>query len=283
MRLTMICMSVVSGLVLGVCGALGLGPSLPDPPETSRFVFTAKDVIPSEIIIVYDNNRFNPRLETQWGFSCVVRGFGKTVLFDTGGDSAILLGNMRKIGIEPFEVEVLVLSHIHGDHTGGVRGFLEANSKVDIYTPVSFPEDFKMALRSAGARIIEISGAEEMLPGVHTTGELGGWIKEQSLVLTTEKGAVVITGCAHPGIEQIVLKANQITGQKSVFLVVGGFHLTGASESRIEAVANGLRRLSVEKASPCHCSGDIARRTFERIFGTNYIECGAGTILKLSP
>ena len=90
--------------------------------------------------IVYDNNRFDPRLRTAWGFSCVVRGLEKTILFDTGGDGRTLLGNMTQLGIEPAEVDIVVLSHIHGDHTGGLERFLEKNPRVIVYSPDACPQ-----------------------------------------------------------------------------------------------------------------------------------------------
>jgi 7,8-dihydropterin-6-yl-methyl-4-(beta-D-ribofuranosyl)aminobenzene 5'-phosphate synthase len=232
-----------------------------------------KDMI--TITIVYDNNRYDGRLTTAWGFSCVIKSPQKTILFDTGGDGVILLHNMAKLDINPKDVDAMVLSHIHGDHVGGLASFLERNSNVTVYMPISFPQNLKDEVRITGAKLEEVDKARELFDGVFTTGELDGGIREQSLVLNTPKGLVVITGCAHPGIVNIAKKAGEITGEK-IFLMIGGFHLGGASPSQISHVAESLLQLGVEKVAPCHCSGDQARKMFKEYFGDHYIDCGAG-------
>jgi len=229
-----------------------------------------------QIIVLYDNNPFDPLLKTNWGFSCLIQGYQKTILFDTGGDSTILLNNMARLGFQPAAVEVVVLSHIHGDHTGGIGGFLKKNRNVDVYLPVSFPQNFKTALRCIGAHIKEVAAAQEIFAGVYTTGELGPWIEEQSLVLTTGKGLLIITGCAHPGVSNIVQKAKEITGEERVYLIMGGFHLTGESDFRMDAIAKELRQLSVGNVAPCHCSGEKTRMLFKQKFGADYIDSGVG-------
>ena len=230
------------------------------------------------ITIVYDNNRYDSRLTTAWGFSCLVNLPQQAVLFDTGGDGKVLLDNMSKLGIDPEEIDVVALSHIHADHTGGLSNFLERNSKVTVYIPASFPQWLKDEVRTTGAKLEEIDEARELFDGTLTTGELDGGIKEQSLLLRTPKGLVVITGCAHPGILNIAERAKEIS-EDNIYLVMGGFHLIGASQSQINNIAEGLLQLGVEKVAPCHCSGDVARRLFGDHFGDNYIDCGAGKVI----
>jgi 7,8-dihydropterin-6-yl-methyl-4-(beta-D-ribofuranosyl)aminobenzene 5'-phosphate synthase len=231
--------------------------------------------------ILYDNNRFDPRLKAAWGFSCLVKGLEKTILFDTGGDGATLLSNMRLLGVEPAEIDIVVLSHIHGDHTGGLGDFLENNSRVVVYLPESFPGSFKKAVMALGARVEEVFEAREIFAGASTTGELGDGIREQALAVKTSKGLVVITGCAHPGIVSMVRTAREISGQGRVDLVVGGFHLRDDPPSRIKSIAEKLRMLSVKRVSPCHCSGDATRILFRQKFGPDYIESGVGKTLQI--
>jgi 7,8-dihydropterin-6-yl-methyl-4-(beta-D-ribofuranosyl)aminobenzene 5'-phosphate synthase len=233
------------------------------------------------MMILYDNNRFDPRLSTAWGFSCLVRGLDKTILFDTGGDAYTLLRNMRQLGIEPSEIDIVVLSHIHADHTGGLVGFLKRNQNVLVCLPGSFPGNFKEAVTSLGAGVDEVFEPMEIFPGAYTTGELGDEIREQALALKTAAGLVVITGCAHPGIVKTVRKAREITGEETVCMLVGGFHLGGELPSRIESIAEELRLLSVQKVAPCHCSGDETRRLFRENFGSNYLESGVGKKIDL--
>jgi len=253
-------------------------PSSSPSARPQRMAQNFKD---SAITILYDNNRFDPRLKTEWGFSCLVRGLGKTILFDTGGDGAALLFNMTQLGIEPAEVDAVVLSHIHGDHTGGLARFLRKKSDVLVHLPASFPESFKKAVRSFGAQVEEVSEAQKLFPGAYTTGELGDGIKEQALALRTKEGLVVLTGCAHPGVVSMVRKAVEITREDRVYLVIGGFHLGGEPASRIESIAKEFRLFSVQKVAPCHCSGEGARKVFRQRFGADCIESGVGVITPL--
>jgi 7,8-dihydropterin-6-yl-methyl-4-(beta-D-ribofuranosyl)aminobenzene 5'-phosphate synthase len=82
--------------------------------------------------ILSDNYSCRSDLETGWGFSCLIKGTGKTLLFDTGGSGAKLMRNMGKMGIAPEEVEAVILSHIHADHAGGLEAFLRRNGDVTV-------------------------------------------------------------------------------------------------------------------------------------------------------
>jgi len=233
------------------------------------------------ISIVYDNNEFNPELRTGWGFSCVVRLGNKNILFDTGADSPTLLSNMQKMKIKPEEIDMVVLSHIHGDHVGGLDGFLNGNNKVNVYLPSSFPASFKNKINSIGANVTEMSKSVKIMDNVYSTGELGTGIIEQSMIINTEKGLIVVTGCAHPGIVNIVRKAKELLN-KNIYLVFGGFHLGWAGKGEIENIIEDFRQLGVEKAGPCHCSGDRARELFKQEYKDDFVEIGVGKVIEIS-
>jgi len=205
-----------------------------------------------------------------------VRHKQSTILFDTGSEGNQLLSNMKKLGIAYNEIDTVVLSHFHDDHTGGLDSFLEQNNNVWVYVPQSFPETFKKSISDRGAKIVEISENTQLFDGVFTTGELGTDLIEQSLVLSTSKGGVVITGCAHPGIVRIIRKAQAIIHDDRTHLVIGGIHLFRSSSLEVESVVNDFIRFNVERVSPCHCSGDESRRYFNNLCKKSYIECGAG-------
>ncbi len=226
------------------------------------------------ITVVYDNTPHKQGLQTEWGFSACITGPEKTILFDTGG-SSILLDNMEKLEIEPNSIDVVVLSHIHADHTGGLNNFLEKNSNVTIYLLKSFPTKFKDNARSCGAEIVEVNEPVKICENVHSTGRIGTVIKEQSLIIQTDKGLVIITGCAHPGIVKITAKAKELL-KDDILLVMGGFHLEWATKGGIENIISSLKQLGVRYVGSCHCTGDKARKLFEQHFGQNYINIGAG-------
>lgn len=232
------------------------------------------------ITVAYDNNPYKEGLETDWGFSAAIIGAEKTILFDTGGGSS-LLNNMEKLAIKPESVDMVVLSHVHPDHSGGLADFLEKNPNVAVYLPESFQKRLKDKLRERGAKVVEVKESLKICENVYSTGQLGRLIKEQSLVIRTNKGLVVITGCAHPGIVKIVTEAKNLL-EGDILLVMGGFHLEWATKGRIEKIISDFRRLGVRYAGPGHCSGDKARGLFERHFGEKYIQIGAGKLIALA-
>jgi 7,8-dihydropterin-6-yl-methyl-4-(beta-D-ribofuranosyl)aminobenzene 5'-phosphate synthase len=230
------------------------------------------------ITVIYDNNPYKQGLETAWGFSALITGPEKTILFDTGGDGSILLGNMKKLAIEPNNIDTVVLSHIHGDHTGGLSSFLEKNPDVTVYLPESFPKKFKDNVLSFHSRIVEIGQSLKICENVYSSGQLGKLIKEQSLIVRTDKGLIVITGCAHPGIVKIVNKAKDLL-ESDILLVMGGFHLEWATKGKTEKIISAFKQMGVQYVGPSHCSGDRARSLFEQRFGENYINLGAGKVI----
>jgi len=241
--------------------------------------YKQKNICPT-IITIYDNYQHNTELDTGWGFSCLIKTDNKNILFDTGADSPTLLSNIKKLEIEPKDIDIIVLSHIHGDHTGGLFGLLQKNPNVTVYLPKSFPNDLKTKITSYGANIIEVKDSIKISDGICSTGELGIWIKEQSLMINTKNGLIVITGCAHPGIVNIIKKSKEITNE-NIYLVLGGFHLGGTSDSEINSIIKNFRKLGVKKVAPCHCTGDIAIQLFEQEYKDDFIENGVGKIIKI--
>lgn len=111
---------------------------------------------PFTITIVYDNHPFDERLKTAWGFAALVEYQDHTLLFDTGGVGLTLMENMRVLGIDPGKIETVVLSHAHGDHTGGLNALLEYGAQPVVYIPPSFPVSFKKQV-SKRTEVIEVA------------------------------------------------------------------------------------------------------------------------------
>jgi 7,8-dihydropterin-6-yl-methyl-4-(beta-D-ribofuranosyl)aminobenzene 5'-phosphate synthase len=232
------------------------------------------------VTIVYDNNPCKEGMETEWGFSCLITGAEKTILFDTGRGCG-LLGNMQRLQIPADSVDIVFLSHIHRDHTGGLNDFLERNSKVHIYLPKSFPKKFKDKVQLYGAKIVEVEESLKICEDVYSTGQVGRWMREQAMVVHTDKGLVIITGCSHPGIIKVLNKAKDLL-RKDLLFVMGGFHLEWTSTSRIEKIISAFKKMGVRCVGACHCSGDKARKLFEKHFGKNYINIGAGKVIAIT-
>ena len=265
--------------VAGMC-LLGCRGTDEAPQSPSTRPASGRDIV---VTIVYDNNPGRSDLTPAWGFACVVEGLEKTILFDTGGDGRILLQNMRRLGIDTGKVDVVVLSHIHGDHTGGLVSFLGVRGGVPVYMPTGFPAAFKEQVRSYGARPIEADKSEVVCQGVRTTGTLGkGSIEEQGLCVKTREGCVLITGCAHPGVANIAAQAKQVT-PGPLHLVMGGFHMGYQSRRKINAVVDRFEELGVQQVAPCHCSGNSARRIFKERYGDRCLLVGVGQAFRFAP
>jgi 7,8-dihydropterin-6-yl-methyl-4-(beta-D-ribofuranosyl)aminobenzene 5'-phosphate synthase len=212
-----------------------------------------------KVTIVYDNCPARPGLKTGWGFSCLIEVSGEApLLFDTGADGATLLYNMACLHIDPQEIGIIVLSHAHGDHTGGLAGILEKNKRAEIYVPAS------VVARLPGRKVTSLGKPTPIMKDVFTTGELRGG--EQSLAVRTERGILVITGCSHPGVGAILEVASSYG---ELYGIMGGLH--GFSDFA------RLRGLSL--ICPCHCTQHKAR--LKELFPEQYLACGAGLELEL--
>ena len=233
------------------------------------------------LTVIYDNNPFNQNLKTAWGFSCLIKAENKNILFDTGGNGTLLLENMEKLNIQPTQIDTVVISHIHGDHSAGLPTFLDKNPNVTVYLPKSFPQKYKDQVKRKGAQVVDVEKNATIFPNILSTGELGTFIKEQSLIIKNTKGLIIISGCAHPGIVEIIDESKKITGNDNIFLVIGGFHLFGQSKEKISEIVSEFKNRGVKYVGPCHCSGDIARQLFKEEYQQNYIDVGVGKIINL--
>lgn len=233
------------------------------------------------LTVLYDNVSLRSDLRTDWGYACLIEGLERTILFDTGANGEILMSNIDRLGKDPAAVDVIVLTHFHGDHTFGLEAFLERNSDVTVYMPESFPAAFQAEAASAGAEVLTVSGPVELSPGVYSSGELGEQIIEQALILETSAGLVVITGCAHPGILDIVRAAKSHLGQ-DVELITGGFHLGEMSQAQLQRTLTGLRDEGVRRVAPSHCTGDVAVSRFRAMWGEDFVTSGCGAVIELA-
>lgn len=212
-----------------------------------------------KITLIYDNTAYKKDLEPDWGFSCLVEvENAPRILFDTGTNGKILLSNMEKLSIDPGSIDEVFISHAHFDHVGGLSDFLGENKEVKLYVPASFsgPRNVK--------DLVSIKEARQIHENIFSTGELRGI--EQSLVVKMKKGLVVIVGCSHLGVRNILGAASQF-GEP--YALIGGLH--------------GFREFDLVKdlqlICPTHCTqfkSEIKSR-----YPQKYIDGGAGRVIQL--
>ncbi|MEA2108412.1 MAG: MBL fold metallo-hydrolase [Pseudomonadota bacterium] len=236
-----------------------------------------------EITIVFDNYPYNPELKSLWGFSAFLQIPNQTILFDTGSNGPVLSRNIQTLGLNIKDIDTLFISHPHWDHIGGVDSVIEQNPNLHIFAPDSLSKHLLRDLRNHVQNVTIIDyQATQLFDHVYSTGVMDeDLIGEQSMVIDTKGGLVVITGCAHPGIVNIARKARQML-DKEILLLMGGFHLLNDNPTAIQKVIHSLQNSAVNYVCPTHCSGDLAKKMFKESFKEKYIEGGVGAKVKLT-
>lgn len=211
-----------------------------------------------KITIIYDNELRIEGLKADWGFSCFIEAYGRRILFDTGGSGSILLNNMDALNIDPLSIDEVFISHIHFDHTGGLSAVLDINNNVTLYAPSSLRGVFHVK------EIIYEDEPVQLHDHFFTSGLLDDM--EQSLAVETDKGLVVIVGCSHPGVGNILIA---MTKFGKPYMLIGGLH--GFEEFDL------IEKLQL--VCPTHCTQHVAK--IQSLYPDNYIQGGAGTVIEI--
>lgn len=221
------------------------------------------------------------RFIKHWGLSILI---DDDILFDAFGKPSYLIKQFKKLNADIGKIKYIVLSHDDWDHVSGLWYILEKNKNVIVCICPNFSQEIKEKIRACGVTIIEIKGFQQICKGVYSTGEMPGnsekrTIYEQSLVLESDKGLVIITGCAHQGILRIVETIKNRFKQK-IYLLIGGMHLKDSSRQDIADVILKLKEYDIEKIAPMHCTGRCAARLMQKEFKDNFIRVKQGKIVQ---
>ncbi len=268
----------------------------------------------AKVTIVVDNTA-KDGLASEHGFAVWVEAVGRQLLFDTGQGPS-LPGNASKLGIDLRATDILVLSHGHYDHTGGVPLVIELAPDAQVYLhpaavarrysvhdgsarSIGMPEATRLVLEDpcfGGVHWVQrqleiaagagITGPIPRLTDYEDTGgpffiDAGGIRSDAitddlALWIRTERGLVVIVGCSHAGLINTLRYAQRLSGEPRIHAVIGGFHLTGASERRLQHTMDSLKDLDLDLIVPCHCTGGVAVERLRDVFGERVVPGLAG-------
>ena len=235
---------------------------------------------PLKMTILYDNTVHVQGTEADWGFSCLIEGAEKTILFDAGAKSEILFHNIDQLKVDLSQVDQVVITHNHEDHHGGLFSVLKENRDLPVYLPISFPLEFVHSVEKENARVVSVNEPVELCENVYLTGEMGSAIKEHSMVIKTGQGLVVLTGCAHPGIVNVIEQARRMFDER-ITMALGGFHLGSTPDSQVREIIRRFKEVGVERCGATHCTGEKAIQLFKEAYGENFLPMGTGRVVEI--
>ncbi len=249
--------------------------------------------VETNITVIVDNKSVEG-IQGEWGLSILVRYGDKNILLDSGS-SKLFLENMEKLNIDVKDIDYAVLSHAHYDHANGFPSFFKINKSAKLYVRETVAADCyskkKIFKKYIGIprrmmakyldRIESVSGDYKLMDGVwlipHKTEGLdaigqretmyrktpNGWkaddfSHEQSLVIETDKGLVILNSCSHGGAANIINEVKSTFPDKKVYGLIGGMHLFNKSRDEIKQVAENIKATGIEYVCTGHCTKDRA-------------------------
>lgn len=253
-------------------------------------------------IIVLSDTKARRNFQGEHGLSFYIEGDQKKILFDTGA-SNIFLKNAEKLGLDLDSIDMVVLSHGHFDHGDGLQ-FIDqkslichpgcfvkryrkhgpgniglALSKLEIQRkfnlslfkePLQLSQNLFFLGEIPRINDFEAKKTKYILEG----GEEDFILDDSGLACITERGLVVISGCAHSGICNMTEYAKKVTGIDKVEAVIGGFHLRKPDDQTKRSIEY-LKKTDVQKVFPSHCTMDPALSLFYDEFGRNEVIAGS--------
>jgi len=255
----------------------------------------------TRITILVDNNaQPGNGLVAEHGFAALIEQDNNRVMFDTGQGPA-LVRNSRILGVELSRTTLVVLSHGHYDHTGGLAHIVKLNRSLRVVVhPDALAPHF--TLQAPSAKFEFVTDFKELLPGFWITGPVPqihedrlDWRlytrpnshvapdpvrNEVSLVVHTKSGWIVLIGCAHPGLGNILEYASQILGIQQFHAVIGGTHLSMMEIQKTPEAIEAFDRFGVQCIATAHCTGAKANSTVKAHFGHRFSNVFAGAVFE---
>lgn len=269
----------------------------------------------TDLTVIVDNIS-GGELKGEWGLSILVERGDTKILADTGA-SELFADNLKGLGYDIKDIDYATLSHAHYDHSNGMPRFFTDNKKAKFYLRETTAENCyakkfifrkyigipKGVLLDYPERIVMVSGDYRLCEGVylipHKTEGLGAIGKremmyrrkglkfipddfshEQSLVLDTEKGLVIINCCSHGGTVNIINEIKSTFPDKHVYGLIGGFHLFNKPSEEIRKISKDIIETGIDFVCTGHCTKERAFRIMKEELGDKLVQLKVG--LKMS-
>jgi 7,8-dihydropterin-6-yl-methyl-4-(beta-D-ribofuranosyl)aminobenzene 5'-phosphate synthase len=267
-----------------------------------------------QVTILVDNQA-GEGLVAEHGLSLWIETEDKRILFDTGQGSAFA-NNARVVGIDLGKINILVLSHGHYDHTGGIPQVLQQPRNPNVYChpaivlprysirngipkPIQMPLESMVAIDTLSLEqlhwiqqpmlLSDKIGITGPIPRETSFEDSGGpfYLDPQgehtdpiaddlALWIRTDDGVIVCVGCSHAGLVNTLYHVRRLSHGLRIRAVIGGFHLLNASRERLEQTVTALRLLGPDLVVPCHCTGELAVAALRNAFGEGISPGAAG-------
>jgi len=271
------------------------------------------------VTVVVDNMAGGGPIRGEWGAAFLVETDKEQILFDTGG-GRVLLGNARALDVNLSKTKAIVISHEHGDHTGGLDSALSACGHVDLFVhPAGFDTRYwkdgshaeshtlpfsRQQFMQRVHNLVETKGPTRVGGGLTVTGQIprvcdfedtgvsqyafldekltapDPILDDQAVFFRVPEGVVIVLGCGHAGLVNTMAYVSELTGEKRIYAVIGGTHLISASPDRLKKTAEALRKYDVQKIMLSHCTGVRAFAELASAFPGRCTWPASGSVIK---
>ena len=274
----------------------------------------------NKITVLVEDRSSRPEICAEHGIALLLEFGEERWLFDTG-QSGLVVDNARGLGIDLKNINGIILSHGHYDHTGGLKSVLDETGEMDVYAhPGIFLERFRLEksgqlspigipfprhlLEESGGRFSLAETGREISPGIYLSGEIprltlfeqgdpllvvkegyrsipDPFIDDQFILLDDDDGVIMITGCCHSGLINSLRKVRELQPRKRIKAIIGGLHLRAADQTKLEKIIRSLEPFAPERIIAGHCTGERSETALSHAFGSRFHKMEGGDVFDI--